>query len=225
METPYGISELRRTRILTESTVACHVDGCPTVVERARGRFQVHERFLCPQHGIFVSPSTYQYVDYQRNLLWTDDGDRALLSGVMDVKRTSERLGRERDEDALTWNVIRAFHWEGRLGRLAEILLAGTQAKLPLDREPLIVYWSADPDDGVWEPLTRARRKFREDETRGTEPDIALYWPGCCLIFIEAKFCASNRTRPSPKPAEHDPRPRNYGENPHFADVSDATYQ
>jgi hypothetical protein len=221
---PYGISELRQTRILTESTVGCHADACPTVVERARGRFRADGRFLCARHGIFLFPSTYQYVDYERNVLWADDADRALLSRITGVKRTSERLGRERDEDALTWNVVRAFHRDGRLGRLAEVLLACTQAELPCDREPAAVYWSADPDGGTWEPLGRAQAEFGEAQGHGTEPDVALYWRGRCVIFVEAKFCASNRTRPSPKPAEHDSRPRNYGVNPHFAAVFDATY-
>jgi len=228
MEVPFGINELRPDRVLTEITVGCHVNGCTTVLERMRDGFQANERFLCKRHGIFISPSTYQYEDHKRNLLWREDDDRAVLDRILKVKRTSQRLGRERDEDALTWNIVRAFHREKKLGRLAEILLAGTQAELPLDREPLVIYWSADLADrnsNVWELLTRARGEFGEDDRRGTEPDIVLYWPARCLIFVEAKFCAPNRTHPSPKPIEDDARPMKYGKHPHFAEVFNGSYR
>jgi len=225
MEMPYGMKELRSKRQLTEDTVNCHVRGCSTVKERARGHFYPREQYLCPKHQIYLTPSTFQYKDPCRNLLWRDAEDRALMGRIWKVKRTTARLGRERDEDALTWNVVRAFHREGRLAQLARIMLAGRQVEVPDREEPEIFYWSATSDGKRWKRLENAQKEFGEEPERGTEPDIALWWPEKCLIFVEAKFSSPNRIPPSRRPQGEDNRAENYGGHAHFADVFKAGYE
>lgn len=223
MVLPYGAPDLRPIRRMTEDTVACHVAGCATVVPRQRGRFSADRAFLCEQHGIYVSPATFQYADCWRNLLWREQSDRALFGQIAEVKRTTERLGRERDEDALAWNVARAFDRGCRLRRLTEILLPEPGDHFPCG-EPQLVYWSADGRGGRWAPLERAQEEFGEAHDRGTEPDLALWWQDRHLVFVEAKFCSGSRTRPSAKPHGEDPRPKAYGQHPHFPVVFSAGY-
>ena len=224
MELPYGLSELRATRCITESHVRCHVAGCGHTVARQRKVFVASDACLCPHHGGFLSPSTYQYQCQWRNLLWQDDSDRALLRAIEPVKRTMARLGRERDEDALTWNVVRAFQREGRARRLVKVLLGGRLPDACREREPSVIYWGAHGDGGPWEPLARAQCLFQEMPGRGSEPDVLFWWPDQCLAVVEAKFCTSNETRPSAKPAGDDPRPKAYGGSDHFQRVFRASY-
>lgn len=224
MNSPYGMAELRPVQCVSEDTVRCHVAGCTVEVPRQRQHFRVREEYLCPVHGIYLSPSTFQYRDRYRNLLWCDDEDRHCLRTMESVKRTMERLGRERDEDALGWNVTRAFEREGRLRVLAGLLTGEDHSGLPRG-EPQAIYWATDTSGGGrWGRLKQAQGQFEEVPNRGTEPDVALYWPGQHLVFVEAKFCAPNRTTPSAKPEEEDPRPRTYGEHMHFARVFTACY-
>ena len=74
--------------------------------------------FLGPQHGIYISPSTFEYADEFDNLLWHDPADRELLAAFKPFKRES-RLARDNSEDALTWNVFRYLEKSGRLGRVS----------------------------------------------------------------------------------------------------------
>jgi len=220
---PYGMAELRPTRVVSADTVRCHVVGCMVEVPRQRRRFRADNTYLCLQHGIYLSPSTFQYRDPYCNLLWRDDTDRCCLQIVESVKRTMERLGRERDEDALTWNVVRAFEREGRLRALAE-LLTGEGCNLP-PGEPQVIYWATDLVKGErWRLLEQAQCEFGESPERGTEPDAALYWPGEHLVFVEAKFCAPSCTTPSVKPRREDERPFSYGGHPHFSRAFKGSY-
>jgi len=197
---PYGVDDLRCTCEVTKCTVTCHVRGCERKVDRQRGSFRKKDGFLCPDYGIYLSPSTFEYQDPWRNLIWQDQADRVRMAAIRKVKRTAARLGRERDEDALTWNVVRAFHREDRLRRLAQVLLAGSQFPLP-ESEPEIVYWSSDMTGSRWPPLSDAQSAFREARNRGTEPDVALWWPEKCLIFLEAKLApAIGLAIPPPTP-------------------------
>ena len=225
MEAPYGVAELRHTRIVTDDTVTCHVAQCRVVVERQRRRFRREARFFCPCRRIYVSPSTYDYQDRWRNLLWRDESDRSLMSAISKVKRTTVRLGRERDEDAVTWNVVRPFQREGRLDRLAQLLLAGHRLDVIPSGQPTIIYWGSDETGGRWEILEAAQREFHEVPNRGTEPDVVLWWPGQLLVFVEAKFCATNRTPPSRSSRGPDHRPWHYGQHPHFQDVFKVDYE
>ena len=224
MNSPYGIAELRPVQCVSEDTVRCHVAGCTVEVPRQRQHFRVREEYLCPVHGIYLSPSTFQYQDRYRNLLWCDEQDRRYLCAMESVKRTMERLGRERDEDALTWNVTRAFERAGRLRVVAGFLTGEDLRDLP-QGEPQAIYWATDASGNRrWHHLEKAQREFGEVPDRGTEPDVALYWPGQHVIFVEAKFCAASRRTPSAKPEGTDPRPLAYGGHMHFSQVFTGSY-
>jgi hypothetical protein len=101
------------------------------------------------------------------------------------------RLGRERSEDAVTYNVFRPLE---RLGLLDEYLSQVTG----MAREQLrLIYWSYSPwDGGAWPCLDQARAVFGEEEGRGSEPDLVAVGEKT-LYFIEVKLTAWNRTTPS----------------------------
>jgi hypothetical protein len=219
---PYGTDDLREERIVSETAVTCHVSGCPTTVARQRWFFQASDEFLCRDHGIYLSPTTFQYAEPTRNLLWRYADDCHLLASIAKTKRTTARLGRECDEDALTWNVVRAFEREGRVRRLAEILLS-ERCQFPLCGEPEVIYWGTQ-GARLWPCLAAAQREFGEPVHRGTEPDLALWWPGRLLVFVEAKFCAGNKTRPSVMRDRPDHRPCAYRRSGYFDQVFTADY-
>lgn len=78
--------------------------GLHNKVVKQTNHFRTKPEFKCPDHGIFISPSTSEYDCECRNVLWKDDHN--LLTDVKKVKRES-RMARERSEDALSWNVFR----------------------------------------------------------------------------------------------------------------------
>ena len=101
-----GIEELKECIEITDSTVECPVKGCSEKVERQRGVFKREDRFRCPVHNIYISPSTFEYQSELDNLLWKDEVDLDLLKRIKKVKRES-RIARDNSEDAVTWNVFR----------------------------------------------------------------------------------------------------------------------
>ncbi len=175
---------------VTETHVECPVAGCTQQVKRQRMVFRTTGDFLCPDHRIYISPSTFEYQDFHDNLLWVSDQDLRLLDAINRVKRES-RMARDNSEDALTWNIFRFLEQSALLGGWLESI-AGTPV-----RNPGIKYWSYCPDaDDSWPALEAARRTFGETPGRGSEPDLivesdeAIYW-------IEAKFQSGNDTCPS----------------------------
>ncbi len=175
---------------VTETHVECPVAGCTKEVKRQRNAFRTAGEFLCPEHRIFISPSTFEYSDFRENLLWTTGRDMDLLDAIAGVKRES-RMARDNSEDALTWNVFRFLEQSALLGGWLESI-----ADTPV-RNPRIKYWSHCPEaKGTWPPLDAARRTFGEAPKRDSEPDLivetddAIYW-------IEAKFLSGNETSPS----------------------------
>ena len=97
----FGINELKPRLTVTHDTVECPVLGCNWIVQRQHVRFLRSEQFFCPHHDIFISPTTFEYRSDQDNLLWNDEGDKALLKAVHQHKRES-RMTRDNSEDALT---------------------------------------------------------------------------------------------------------------------------
>jgi hypothetical protein len=79
---------------------------CSEKVERQSGFFTREERFKCPKHNIYISPSTFEYQSELDNLLWKDKADLDLLKRIKSVKREC-RIARDNSEDAVTWNVFR----------------------------------------------------------------------------------------------------------------------
>lgn len=187
----YGIADLKPTIVITDTTVECPCNGCGIVVERARrGEPLRQQKFLCPEHRIYISPSTFEYDNELDNLLWRDGDDVALLDGIKRVKRES-RLARDNSEDAVTWNVFRFLE---RTNSLAQEMSAMTGLAV---QNPTISYWSySSAAGGTNTMLLRARDEFGERADRGSEPDVIIEGDGI-IVWIEAKLGSANETVPS----------------------------
>lgn len=136
-------------------------------------------------------PSTFEYVDYRENLLPRDADDDALLQAILLAKRETKRLGRERSEDAFTFNVIRTVERESLLEELASEI-SGTK-----EHAPVPSYWSFSQRDHARHPLlSKAITAFGEIEGRGTEPDVIIETDET-LFMVEAKLGSTNKTTPT----------------------------
>lgn len=185
----YTIQDLKPT-LAVNDTVSCPVKDCSRSVKKQTTTFRTEPDFFCEAHGIYISPSTFEYADYRKNLLWMSARDIDLLERIFAVKREI-RMARDNSEDALTWNVIRYLERAQTLGPWLESV-AGVAVW-----NPHVIYWSYCQRAGTtWPLLAEARNEFGEAPQRGSEPDIivesddALYW-------IEAKFLSRNETRPT----------------------------
>lgn len=187
----FSYAQLKPLRPIGPGTVPCPVSGCATIVERARRVLRREERFLCPIHQIYVSPSTYEHVDYKDNLLPCATEDPALLRSIIRGKREVHRMGRERSEDAFTLNVFRTLDRNHLVTEIASDWSGRPEQRVT----PM--YWSLLPGDGGPHPLlTEAHRSFREAENRGTEPDL-LIKTAETLILVETKLGSPHATTPS----------------------------
>lgn len=188
----FGMRELKPRIENTSTTVECPVIGCHYRVERQRKSFKREDKFRCPVHRIYISPTTFEYENDMDNLLWRSTADLALLDSIKAAKRES-RITRENSEDALTWNVFRYLETSGQLGHLLSEVTRGEHRRTEL------IYWSYSQNTrGAWPELNKARKEFGEHLQRSSEPDlIAVSDKG--LFFIEAKLMASNDTMPSDK--------------------------
>ena len=97
----FGKNELKNRLAITEHSVECPVNGCKRIVDRQRHTFQRDTRFMCPDHQIYISPTTFEYGSVRENLLWQNDVDLDLLEEVKKAKREC-RMARDNSEDALT---------------------------------------------------------------------------------------------------------------------------
>lgn len=191
MPSLYDARTLKLRRPIGVGMVECPVRGCPHSVERQRIVFRRESRSLCPEHAIYISPSTYEHADYRDNLLASDPSDHDLLRRILAVKRETNRLGRERSEDALTFNVFRTVERVGALDAIVSDL--GDEPESGANPS----YWSFSLDAGGTHPLlAAARAAFGEGNGRGTEPDL-LIETRRTLFVIEAKLGAANLTMPS----------------------------
>jgi hypothetical protein len=173
--------------------VRCYVQGCnhwlqtPTQADRGE---------VCPAHGIRCHHSsygsTYTYLDARRNITVDPDVLATRIVGHP-FKYESHRLGYERSEDALTWNVFRSLQATGRLHQVARRITG-----LDVTEEPRLFLWGIEltgDSFAPWDLLIAARARF---ESRlpvvrpRTEPDIALFQAGLYLVLIEAKFTSPN---------------------------------
>ncbi len=185
-----GIKELRESIEITETTVECPARGCSEKVERQRKVFKREERFRCPKHNIYISPSTFEYEGELDNLLWKDKADLDLLGRIKTVKRES-RIARERSEDAVTWNVFRFLERNDLVGiTLSPIVAVSLESSE-------VIYWSySQRENASWSELNEARTEFGEEIKRSSEPDIMIKTNNA-LLFIEAKLTSGNKTVPS----------------------------
>lgn len=181
---------LKESIKIDEERVECPVAGCLEKVERQRDIFVRYEKFKCPKHDIFISPSTFEYKDALDNLLWKDKDDIDLLNRIMGAKRES-RMARERSEDAVSWNVLRFLEKNELIGNVFNGLLDVAIVS------PELIYWSFSQEEKrSWSPLNDARQEFGERLNRSSEPDIIVR-SDSALLFIEAKLTARNETSPS----------------------------
>jgi len=188
-------------------TVVCPVKGCKQRVERMRkgapnrldaylekdGSIELSSdlaKYFCGEHGIFITPSTFIYKDFKKNLLWLKE-DEELFRKILEKKRVKAQLHHDKSEDAVTWNVIRYLEKNDLLPRFLE----SVSNRSVLD--PKVIYWSYDQSNGgVWSELRCARKEFGEHEKRSSEPDIIITSKSA-LYFIEAKFTSKNVSTPS----------------------------
>jgi hypothetical protein len=184
------MEELKSSIEITGTMVECPVKGCCEKVERQRGAFKREERFKCPRHNIYISPSTFEYQSELDNLLWKDKADLDLLKKIKTVKRES-RIARDNSEDAVTWNVFRFIE----RNNLIEIILGSILGVTLKSAEA--IYWSySQREKSSWSELNKAREEFGEEIKRGSEPDIIIKTDDA-LLFVEAKLTAGNETVPS----------------------------
>ena len=185
-----GKEELKESIVITEATVECPVKGCSEKVERQREVFKREERFKCPKHNIYISPSTFEYQNESDNLLWKDKTDLDLFGKIKKVKRES-RIARDNSEDAVTWNVFRFLERNNLIGTTLSSIMNATL------KSPEVIYWSfCQRENSSWSELNNAREEFGEETKRGSEPDIIIKTDNA-LLFIEAKLTAGNETVPS----------------------------
>lgn len=185
-----GINDLKDKIRISEKKVECPVKGCDELVERQRNVFRREKYFQCPRHKIYISPSTFEYETEQDNLLWFDEADKDLFTQISEVKRES-RFARDNSEDALTWNVFRFLDKKG----LIPNVISQLSDRKSNDSE--LIFWSYSTKEKTsWSMLNKARIEFGETMARGSEPDVIIRTENT-LYFIEAKFMATNNTRPS----------------------------
>jgi hypothetical protein len=192
----YGLSDLKNSITVNEATVECPVNGCKQFVPRQRKVFKRSEEFKCPEHGIFISPSTFEYQNKLDNLLWKSQQDQDLLfNKIFSVKRETERIARDNSEDAVTWNVFRYLEKQkmlfGFLSSLTDASVGNCE----------VIYWSyshSQASSGCWSPLQQVREEFELNPTKGSEPDLIIK-SNNALFLIEVKLNASNNTVPSSK--------------------------
>lgn len=185
-----GIQDLKPKITVTPATVECPVRGCYRSVERQRGSFRREARFLCPDHKIYASPSTFEYTSETDNLLWHNEADMDLLEAVKTVKRES-RIARDNSEDALTWNTFRYLESTDQIANLLSHVTEEDYSCVEL------IYWSYSQKAlGASPELDKARKEFGEHLQRSSEPDL-IALTDKTLFFIEAKLTATNNTSPS----------------------------
>ena len=184
------MEELKESIEITETTVECPVKGCREKVERQRVVFKKEDRFKCPEHNIYISPSTFEYQSELDNLLWKDKADLDLFKKIKVVKRES-RIARDNSEDAVSWNVFRFLE---RNNLICEFL----QKVVGLyENSAEVIYWSfSQSQQNLWDMLNEGRKEFELVPSKGSEPDIFILG-GKTLVIIEAKFGARNKTTPS----------------------------
>jgi hypothetical protein len=186
----YGVCDLKLKIAISSDSVECLVIGCSKMVERQRHSFKREERFRCPEHKIYISPSTFEYDCEIDNLLWKNETDVTLLEAVKRVKRES-RISRDNSEDAISWNVFRYLE---DTDQVAKLLSRVTQTEQHLIE---LMYWSYSQEaHGAWSELNKVRKEFGENLQRSSEPDL-IALTETALFFIEAKLTATNNTSPS----------------------------
>ncbi len=153
---------------------------------------------VCPEHGIrchySFAGTTYSYADPSNNAIASPDLLATRIIGHP-FKYESHRLGSERSEDMLSWNVFRSLQEAGCLGQLARAITGDAYTA-----EPVLYLWGICLTDDAFRPsdlLIAARKRFESHlpvERPYTETDVMIHLPGRYLVLIEAKFTSPNTT-------------------------------
>jgi len=191
----FGLKNLKPVITITASYVECPVRGCDHRVQHRHKGDHTEARFQCPEHRIYISPTTFEYSDEKDNLLWKNEVDLALLESIKTVKREI-RMEHDNSEDAVTWNVFRYLETTNLLSGFLSSFGQKDQGKTEL------IYWSYSQVTGTAMPgLDQARKEFGENLQRSSEPDLIAVTDKA-LFFIEAKLNAGNDKGPT-NPKEH----------------------
>jgi len=194
---------LKQERVITEENVPCPVIGCGFVAPRMtadglnlNSSKDKLSSYLCPKHRIYISPSTFEYGEPTTSLLWPEDKETAFKLSKAG-KRTWSRMGRERDEDSLVWNVFRFLERKGLLNKLFEDNIGKKDTLFSWGPIEKVVYWSVDMEKmAEWEDLLKARNSIGESRSHGSEPDIIAVFKNV-IVLIEAKLDSPSIT-PAP---------------------------
>ena len=197
----FGWAELKKKIEVEGDTIICPIIGCENQVRKMtksvpksldaylgkgeddREKF---DQYLCKEHKIYITPTTFIYEDLRDNLLWYD-ADKDLLDEIMKVKRVKAQLHHDASEDAVTWNVFRFLE----RNKLLSGFLEGLHNSLV--KSPEVIYWSySQSQQKVWNELEKARAKFGESPQRSSEPDLVVK-SNDILFFIETKLTAPNK--------------------------------
>lgn len=72
---PFLYEDLKPSILIRENLVECPVRGCSISVPRQRRVFRREKQFQCPAHGIYISPTTFEYEHEKDNLICKDGDD------------------------------------------------------------------------------------------------------------------------------------------------------
>jgi hypothetical protein len=201
----FGWAELKKKIEVEGDTIICPIIGCENQVRKMtksvpksldaylgkgeddREKF---DQYLCKEHKIYITPTTFIYEDLRDNLLWYD-ADKDLLDEIMKVKRVKAQLHHDASEDAVTWNVFRFLE----RNNLVEMTLSSIFG-ITLKSSEVIYCSYSQKENSSWSELNKARKEFGEEIKRSSEPDVIIKTDNT-LFFIEAKLTAGNEKIPS----------------------------
>ena len=233
-----GREDLKSATEVKKNPRACPVLGCKTVVagmtrgilgsldgQLSKGltREKEFEQYLCKEHGIYVTPTTFVYKDMWDNLLWDEAAERNLLAKVLTSKRMKAQLHHENSEDAVTWNVFRFLERSGLLGRFL------TQLRGAPVTDPEVMYWTHSRSEGNgWSEVQAARQEFGERAQWASEPDLIIRSDETVFV-VEAKLGANSKPRTKYTSKEKAERAGRYGKGQRYlrqsvGDIMDAGY-
>jgi hypothetical protein len=175
----------------TDEWVECPVKNCNHQVPRQKKTFKPTDEYLCPTHNIFITATTFEYTDYTMNLLSKEPYDILHLLKTILKKKRENRLARSNSEDAVTWNMFRYLETSKLLEGYLESIGVHNATN------PKIHYWCYDEEsENTYSLLLKARSKFGEKPTRGSEPDLLIETEEA-IIIIECKTGSGNNTTPT----------------------------
>lgn len=191
---PYGVFDLNPHIVVhpgPPERIRCFVKDCKWFLRPpTRGGFKGE---VCPVHGIRVHRSgTYSYHDPGRNVIVSP---KLMTEGIMrsEFKFEANRMGNERGEDSLTYNVFRSFQ-EANALHLVSRLFTGMEVA----QEPRLFLWGLEMTENSlkpWDLLVAARERWESSLPVSrplTEPDCAIFSEGRFLVLCEAKFGSPN---------------------------------